>query len=337
MLIEERKIIHILLKHLMDQKNEISYLKNKAALNAADNNVPELTDGAKVAVYSNQSLTDGAKGTVHSHQELTDGAKDAVRSHQESTDGAKGTIYSNNDITDGAKGAVRSHQESTDGAKGAVYSNNDLSDGAKGAIYGNQDLSEGAKGALDGIPILPIEGNGGALLYSVFEKGLLNALDDYIKNGNGQNTLFTFYTDFVEAVEAQNLAAAKSKDATTILLLEDTHTLPLQITTTGTSFARFGEALNTNLPRHFNGEMYKTLAHELLLLHNAGKATSSELSGFSGLSAAGHRKHLTKLVSLGLIKRQAPWNYVLTDKSNHILLELFGIPKKIDEVLKPKV
>ena len=34
--IEERKIIQILLKHLMMQRNEIAYLKNKAALNNDD-------------------------------------------------------------------------------------------------------------------------------------------------------------------------------------------------------------------------------------------------------------------------------------------------------------
>ena len=265
--------------------------------------------------------------TDNSNKYLTDGAKRTDDSNQELTDGAKRADDSNKDLTDGAKCADDSNQKLTDDAKHADDSNQELTDGAKHADDSNKDLSDGAKHALDELPISTIDVNGGALLYSVFEQGLLNALEDYIKKGEGKTTLYAFYNDFVDAIEERNLAAAKAKDAVVELCLEDTHTLPLQITTAGTSFGKLSIALQGHLPRAFTGDTYKTLAHELLHLHNSGKATSAELRDFGGLSVAGFRKHLTKLVSLGLIKRQAPSNYVLTDKSTHILLELFGIQK----------
>ncbi len=337
--IKERRIIDILLKHLMNQRNEIAYLKNKAALNTPKSGVSELrdgakganhdnkdlSDGAKGAVYSDKLISDGAKGAIHSNNDLSNGAKGANHSNNDLSNGAKGANHSDNDLSNGAKGAIHSNQDLSDGAKGTVHSDKDLSNGAKGAIYSNNDLSDGAKGALDALSVLTINENGGNLLYSVFEQELLIALEDYIKNGDGQTTLYEFYEDFLAAIEAKNLAAAKTKAAAINTLLEDTHSLPAQITTAGTSFSTLKFALQGHYPQAFNTDMYHTLAHELLLLHNAGKATSAELRGFGGLSPAGFRKHLTKIVSLNLIKRQAPSHYVLTSHSHHILLELFGI------------
>ena len=132
--IKERRIIDILLKHLMNQRNEIAYLKNKAALNTPKSGVSELRDGAKGANHDNKDLSDGAKGAVYSDILISDGAK--------------GAIHSNNDLSDGAKGAIHSDNDLSNGAKGANHSDNDLSNGAKGAIHSNQDLSDGAKGAV---------------------------------------------------------------------------------------------------------------------------------------------------------------------------------------------
>src|ERR1017187_5687241 len=59
----------------------------------------------------------------------------------------------------------------------------------------------GIKHILEALPELKADKIGVDLIYTVFEKGLLNALEQYIKNGDGQTTVYNFYTDFVEAVE----------------------------------------------------------------------------------------------------------------------------------------
>ena len=299
--IKERKIIHILLKHLMDLKNENAYLKNKAALNSLDNDLPESKVGAK-------KLIDGVTDSRVGAKQLTDGVTESRVGAKQLTDGVTESRVGAKQLTDGIT-------ESRVGAK-------QLTDGIT-------ESRVGAKSVLETLPIINVDGNGGATLYSVFEKGLLDALDDYIKNGDGQNTVFNYYTDFEDAVEERNSASSKIQDATANATLEDTHLLPSKIDVEGVPTNRLIAALRKHLPKAAGQGVHRTIANELLLLHNAGKVTSKELLRFSGLSGDGFRKHLTKLVSYDLVKKLPPSNYVLTDKSNHILLELFGVAKTI--------
>ena len=271
--IEERKIIHILLKHLMDLKNETAFLKNKLALNSSDDDLPENKVGTK-------NVQNGIK---------------------EKEDG---THIVNNGIKEKEEGT------------------HCLTEGIK-------EIKDGTKSVMDGISILGTDGNGGTLLYSVFEKGLKMALEDYIKNGDGQNSLYRFYTHFEEAVEAQNLATAKIKDDASNVRLEDTHELPAEIPVDTASINKFRGVLRPHLQKRNASSVNATVSRELLLLHNAGKATGAELRGFSGLSEAGFKKHLPNLKRYGLVEKQPPLNYVLTDKVNHILLKLFGVAKTI--------
>ncbi len=177
------------------------------------------------------------------------------------------------------------------------------------------------------MPQINVDGNGGALLYSVFEKGLIKALEHYINSDAVQNSLYKFYADFEDAVAERNSDASKIKEAMANASLEDTHSLPVAIPLERVFINRLHIALRVHLPRRAGKGVHRTVANELLLLHNAGKATGAELRGFGGLSVAGFAKHLPNLIRNGLVKKQPPSNYVLTDKSKHILLELFGVKK----------
>ncbi len=76
--IEPEKIIHILLKHLMDQRNEIAYLKNKAALYNDDNDLPESLVGIKPLTEGVPESLVGIKNLSDSTTEIKDGIKKSV-------------------------------------------------------------------------------------------------------------------------------------------------------------------------------------------------------------------------------------------------------------------
>ena len=194
----------------------------------------------------------------------------------------------------------------------------------KEAIPNNEIALNEANSAL---PKINLGANELPFNYAIFEQELIQALDSYIKNGEGKNTLFNFYTDFEAAIMQRNSDSLKRKDAAANLRLEDTHILPPNISVEIDTIAKLQRVLRTHLPRHTNRHSYNTVAYELLHLHNAGKATSAQMGKFGGLSIIGLKKQLPKLMRYGLIKKHPPSNYALTDKANHILLQLFGIKK----------
>ncbi len=327
--IEERKIIHILLKHLMDMKNEIAYLKNKAALNNDDKDLPENRTGSNKLIGGLPEIISGGKKANGGLTETMQGGNEANGGLAETMQGgykAKGGLAETMQGGNKADGGLAETMQGGNKADGGLA---ETMQGGNKADGGLEETMQGGNTVFADLPIININANGGALLYSVFEKALLNALDDYIKNGSGQNTLYSFYADFEDAVKEQNSAATKSNEAISNARLEDTHSLPLKIISDHYNSAILCRVLRKHLPRKANYSLGHTITTEILFLYNAGKATSSELRGFSGLSADGFEKHLTKLIRYDLIKKQPPSNYVLTDKSNHLLLELFGIPKTV--------
>ncbi len=58
--IDERKIIHILLKQLMYQQNEFTYFKNKAGLQLLDNAIVVNGDGSKHLLKAIPEKEDGS-------------------------------------------------------------------------------------------------------------------------------------------------------------------------------------------------------------------------------------------------------------------------------------
>ncbi len=164
-------------------------------------------------------------------------------------------------------------------------------------------------------------------LHSVFEQGLIKALDYYIKNGNGQNTLYTYYSDFVKAVAEKNSLPERLKKEATPVRIEDTHILPKEIPIDAYSTSPLEAALYGCFPQNSKLEMRHHAAKELLFLHNAGKAKQTELRKLIGMSVSGFSKHLPRLIQYGLIKELPSKNYGLTDLSKQILLKTFGIAK----------
>ena len=132
----------------------------------------------------------------------------------------------------------------------------------------------------------------------------------------------------MEAVAEKNEEAEKIKEAAKNFRLEDTHVLPAEILVDWASRYKVELALRGVLRNRSNEDLYETVAHELLQMHNARNVTSAQLRDFSGLSVAGFRKHLTMLQRLGFIKKLPPSNYTLTDLSKHLLLKTFGVPKE---------
>ena len=311
--IDERKIIDILLKQLMNIQNEFAYFKNKTGLQMLSGGISDLDDGSKPLFGGISDLGDGSKPLLGSLIDLGDGSKPLFRD----------TTY----LDDGSKTSFRGIADLDDGSKPLSGSIADLDDGSKPSSGSIADLDDGSKPLFTGISVNGNENKGDFWLYSVFEKELIIALKQYINNANGQNSLFDFYTDFEQAVAEKNAAVAKMKEAKIIFKLEDTHILPAEITVDNVSVLKLSNALREYLALNAPRDLKNKMARELLYLHNFGKATTTQLREFTRQSVGGISKHLPKMRRTGFIKKQPPLNYALTEKSEHILLETFGIPK----------
>lgn len=245
----------------------------------------------------------------------------------DSGDGSKILLEDISEIGDGSKPLLEGIPGKGDGSKPLLAGIPEMVEGSKPLLEGISEKEDGSKPLWGGISGKGNGEKGNNWLYPAFEKELIMALEHYIKIGNGQNTLFGFYADFVEAVAQKNDEAIKKKEAEKQLKLEDTHILPVEIPVDAISVetlsAAMREFLGKNVPRH----LPKRIAFELLLLHNSGKATAAELRKVSELSEGGIAKHLPKMQRSGLIKKQPPLNYALTEKSKHILLKAFGVAK----------
>ena len=308
------KIIHILLKHLMVLKNENAYLKNYMGINSIETAIPEIKDGAKHLTEAMPEIKDGAKHLTEAIPEIKDGEKHLTEAMPEIKDGEKNLTEAMPEIKGGEKHLTEAISEIKDGEKHLMKAMPEIKDGAKRMFGALPDLKEGV--------------NADNLVYTVFEQGLFNALGLFIRSGDGQNTLYSFYTDFLEAVEEKNNEAEKIKAAAVNVQLEDTHILPEKLNNDGHSCGILAQALRVYLPRTSRWDLADKVASELLLLHNLGKATTTQLRECAGLSKTGFAKHLLKLQRCGLMKKQPPSNYALTEISAHILLQLFGVPKE---------
>ena len=164
-------------------------------------------------------------------------------------------------------------------------------------------------------------------LHTFFEQGLGEALQQYVKNGDRQHSLYNYYSNFVEAVAEKNSSADRQRIDTSNLPLEETHVLPKEIPYNNHSRAMVRLYLFQTLPQKTKKPNYLTVVQEIMFLHNNESATGAQLKDLTGLSVTGLSKHLLKLISYGIIKTNANKEYVLGDKSMHILLKIYGVPK----------
>ena len=193
--------------------------------------------------------------------------------------------------------------------------------------WANDDKNIGINSLVRALSALSGSANSADKLHSFFEQSLIEALEQYIKTGHGQNALYSYYSDFIGAVAEANAAAERLKHAAIVVRLEDTHVLPAEIKIDNYSTSPLESALRSSLPPNTKFEMVMHLAVEILYLHNVGMSKQTPLRELIRMSASGFSKHLPRLITYGLVKELPSKNYGLTEKSTHILLELFGIAK----------
>ena len=311
--IDERKIIRILLKQLMYQQNELAYIKNKTGLNSENNGIGEKGEGSSSSIMPVSENKDGSSSSIIAVPKNKDGGNSIFMAVPKNKGGDKSSIIEVPKNKDGSSSFTEAVPKNKDGSSSSIMPVLENKDGGKSIFMAAAENKDGSKSDF--------------WLYTAFEQELINALEQYIKNGNGQNSLYSFYTDFEDAVEQKNTDAIKMKEAENNLTLEDTHILPKGITVDDDTIDELADTLRDHLPRTSPWKLYKTVACELLHLYNIGKASATQMRGFAGLSVSGIAKHLPKLQRADLIKKQPPNNYVLTEKSIHILLETFGVEK----------
>ena len=334
LIIIPERIIPILLKHLMVLKNENAYLKNNVALKWLQNDISEKNIGSK---YTGEIIPEKNIGLTISEEAIPEkkiGSKSSEEAIPEKKIGSKSSEEA---IPEKKISSILSEEAITEKRMGSKLSEEAIPENNIGLSVSEEAIPEkniGVKHVFEALANLKVDATTNEQLYSIFEERLLDALNQFIKNGDGQLTLFSFYADFMEAISKKNLADERAKQAIVNLPLEETHILPKALIVDGNAISKIENALRPYLPRTSKWDLYRKIALELLHLHNAGKATTRQLLKFSGLSSTGSTKHLTNLKKYGFIKKQPPNNYVLSDFSKHLLLKLFGVPKNNDEQIK---
>jgi hypothetical protein len=307
------RVIHILLKKLMYIQNELTYVKNKAYLNSEDYDASGKVMGAKQEDYDTEKIVMGASEADNDAQELIMGASAGDNDAQELIMGASA---GDNDAQELIMGA-----SDVDNAppKKSVPANDDASHSQKERNPVSSMAQTLAK--------LGGSASDSDKLHTFFEQGLGEALQQYVKNGDRQHSLYNYYSNFVEAVAEKNSSADRQKIDASNLPLEETHVLPKEIPYNNHSRAMVRLYLFQTLPRKTKKPNYLTVVQEIMFLHNNESATRAQLKDLTGLSVTGLSKHLLKLISYGIIKTNANKEYVLGDKSMHILLKIYGVPK----------
>lgn len=293
------KIIQILLKHLMILKNENAYLKNKLDINSYSEGFPEKRIGINTSLEGTPEKRNGTNTSLDDVPEKRIGTNTSL----------EGTPEKGIGINTSLEGILEKEI------------------GININFGGIPEKGNGINVVLGAISELKKGENTEYMLYRIFEQGLITALNEYIKTGDGLHTVYAYYHDFLKAINDKNNDTENLKKKAVTLRLEDTYTLPVKIAIDATSIEKLKSALHGYLPATAKHDLYINVAYELLLLHNNGKTTGTQLREFSGLSKSGFAKHLPKLKRMGLIKKQPPSNYVLTETSIHLLLKTFGVLK----------
>jgi hypothetical protein len=297
--IAPEQVLPILLKHLMLLKNENAYLKKLVQLKNAENGLPKNDIGTN-NLRSSISEFDNSTNSLRAGMEEFDNGTNNIPNLME-------------EIENSTKNVPSPIAEMENGTKNI-----------RAGIPENLDSTNSLMGAIAQLDEAQTKGN---LLYTLFEKGLQKALDEYLQNTEGTYTLHTYYSDFVEAIHNKNAADEKKQQAQKILSIRDTHLLPAHITVDSIALTKLKTELRKHLVARTKKDMYNNLANELLFLHNTGKATSTELHKLNHISTDGFKKHLANIQRLNFIRKQAPRNYVLTEYAKRILLEVFGVRK----------
>ena len=102
---------------------------------------------------------------------------------------------------------------------------------------------------------------------------------------------------------------------------------PVEINST--TVWKFSRALKKFYPVSIKLNTLRSVASQLLLLHNQGTASYPELRKISGLSAPGFKKHAPKLKRQGFIRRDSFQKYSLTQLSKDLIAQNFPAPQNI--------
>jgi len=173
-------------------KNEMAYIKNREALNYLITDVPENNIGDKSTFMGVPENNIGDKSITNDVPENNIGAKPL--------------------INDAPENKVGTESLSMGVPKNKV--------GSKSSIMAVTENKVGSKSVFEALPNIKEDANWENKLYSVFEQGLNNALTQYIKNEDGQNSLYKYYSDFEYAVAEKNREEAKIVEASKHARLE---------------------------------------------------------------------------------------------------------------------
>lgn len=327
LIILPEKIIQILLKEIMVLKNENAYITNKAGMQLFEMGLGDDKDDSYLPTKGTSAKDGGSNLLLKTMEEKLDGDLLLSKPILQEDDGSKLLPKAIPEKEDGSKLQLEAIGSKPVGSQLQSEAILPKEEGSYLSDKGIPPEGDGSKLLPKAIPGEKDAPNDGVWLYKVFKDGLMEALEQSTKNKEGQIALYNYYINFKAAVAEKNEDAVKKREAALNIPLEETHSLPKEIPINEITINHLADDLSYYFPKNALWDMKKKVAIELLVLHNVGVGTGLQLRVHSGLSEGGFAKHLPRLQERGLIKKQPPKSYVLTDLSKHILLKTFGVPK----------
>ncbi len=175
-------------------------------------------------------------------------------------------------------------------------------------------ISEKGNGTLEAMNLLSEKGNSTSEAESIItEKGKATPYNRNTVSEKGNGTPGARSTVSEKGNGTSDVSGAKSG------------TLPHPIEANVANYSKLRDVVMTLFPTRVKHSKYKSITDLMIFLHNNLSATSAEMRKISGLSKPGYAKHYPSLERMGLIRKQPPHKYVLTEKSKEILLGVFGV------------
>ncbi|MBK5285803.1 MAG: hypothetical protein JJE25_10415 [Bacteroidia bacterium] len=157
--------------------------------------------------------------------------------------------------------------------------------------------------------------------------GILNEKSTVAEKGKGATDMENTIAGLVSGIiDAENTIAEKGSGTTPKPAPAAVTALhPVEINSN--TVWKLSRALKKFYPVSIKLNTLRSVASQLLLLHNQGTASYPELRKISGLSAPGFAKHAPKLKKQGFIRREGYQKYSLTPLSKNLIAQNFPAPQ----------
>ena len=209
--------------------------------------------------------------------------------------------------------ALKAQNSALRNEKGIENSNDTVPDYDKGIENNINTVTTSWKGTQSDIDTVPTS-----------DKGIKNDNDTVATSWKGINTNIDTDVTIGKGIKSDFNTVAETGSTVKTGMGNAAVNLPTHIEVNSANLTKLAQVLRQYYPATKQRDAINIIARELLLLHNTSRATAKELRREAGLSKPGFAKHLPKLRRRGLIVKEPPLKYRLSEMSLGIIEKVFG-------------